>query len=111
MEMVLRHCLYQLSEGPSYGLVSLRDDKDTAVIFVHGFQGDPINTWTQFQVYIDCPCPSELSGWWATADLYFYGYNSLKGSISEQAVMFREFAKRSEERRVGKECRSRWSPY
>ena len=30
------------------------------------------------------------------------------GSISEQQL---EIALRSEERRVGKECRSRWSPY
>ena len=30
-------------------------------------------------------------------------------SISNQKAMLEEF--RSEERRVGKECRSRWSPY
>ena len=27
------------------------------------------------------------------------------------AVLFENFEERSEERRVGKECRSRWSPY
>ena len=27
------------------------------------------------------------------------------------ALLIDEFAERSEERRVGKECRSRWSPY
>ena len=26
-------------------------------------------------------------------------------------IMFKYIAERSEERRVGKECRSRWSPY
>ena len=26
-------------------------------------------------------------------------------------ITYREFTNRSEERRVGKECRSRWSPY
>ena len=31
--------------------------------------------------------------------------------IFELIINFREVAKRSEERRVGKECRSRWSPY
>ena len=31
--------------------------------------------------------------------------------ISLNTVNIRDFAHRSEERRVGKECRSRWSPY
>ena len=30
---------------------------------------------------------------------------------AETAEEFKEACKRSEERRVGKECRSRWSPY
>src|SRR2546422_9848943 len=33
------------------------------------------------------------------------------GFKSEGAVPIDEFKDRSEERRVGKECRSRWSPY
>ena len=28
-----------------------------------------------------------------------------------QKIVYGAFARRSEERRVGKECRSRWSPY
>ena len=35
----------------------------------------------------------------------------LRSRISEQVVIYNEWKKRSEERRVGKECRSRWSPY
>ena len=35
-------------------------------------------------------------------------YEVLKGNT---ALVFSEKANRSEERRVGKECRSRWSPY
>src|SRR2546421_3762901 len=31
--------------------------------------------------------------------------------IAEEARIYRDQGKRSEERRVGKECRSRWSPY
>src|SRR3712207_9249803 len=31
--------------------------------------------------------------------------------MSEVAYRFMNFSERSEERRVGKECRSRWSPY
>ena len=34
---------------------------------------------------------------------------NLKRCISEE--LLKELEKRSEERRVGKECRSRWSPY
>ena len=32
-------------------------------------------------------------------------------SVSQSAVLEKTIEKRSEERRVGKECRSRWSPY
>ena len=31
--------------------------------------------------------------------------------VSRQKIPFARIKKRSEERRVGKECRSRWSPY
>ena len=33
------------------------------------------------------------------------------GETAEEAVQREVFEERSEERRVGKECRSRWSPY
>ena len=32
-------------------------------------------------------------------------------TVDEASKMFRNHGLRSEERRVGKECRSRWSPY
>ena len=32
-------------------------------------------------------------------------------NITKQEITAEESAQRSEERRVGKECRSRWSPY
>ena len=32
-------------------------------------------------------------------------------AIKEENPTYEELKKRSEERRVGKECRSRWSPY
>src|SRR3712207_3128174 len=41
-----------------------------------------------------------------------HGLDSLVGSLqSGDKVLFRHLFHRSEERRVGKECRSRWSPY
>ena len=35
----------------------------------------------------------------------------LDESTAEQVDQYAAFVHRSEERRVGKECRSRWSPY
>ena len=35
----------------------------------------------------------------------------LAGFLTDNAIPFRLIIDRSEERRVGKECRSRWSPY
>src|SRR5580658_2672428 len=87
----LRHVLFQLEQGPSYGLFSPREDKDLAVVFVHGLKGDPLDTWSQFQVYADHPLPPDLNDWWQMADMYFYGYNSLKGSISDQSTSFLRF--------------------
>ena len=36
---------------------------------------------------------------------------SINNSIDVDQRMYKEDIARSEERRVGKECRSRWSPY
>ena len=40
-----------------------------------------------------------------------YYHNSDQDKIIPQAADFYQKLSRSEERRVGKECRSRWSPY
>ena len=42
-------------------------------------------------------------------DIFIPG--TTKYTNEELAEMIRDDTKRSEERRVGKECRSRWSPY
>ena len=39
------------------------------------------------------------------------GLEEIKGDIRDQALRRQALRGRSEERRVGKECRSRWSPY
>ena len=39
-----------------------------------------------------------------------YEYTSKKG-VAKASGSLKYMAERSEERRVGKECRSRWSPY
>ena len=43
--------------------------------------------------------------------LYTWAALSWTYSNGERAGYVQKFSKRSEERRVGKECRSRWSPY
>src|SRR5947207_14847117 len=46
----------------------------------------------------------------AGVDLVYLGLNVILTSV-ETALRSLHEAERSEERRVGKECRSRWSPY
>ena len=43
-----------------------------------------------------------------TVGTVFFGYSKASGKAAKSSV---EGEQRSEERRVGKECRSRWSPY
>ena len=43
--------------------------------------------------------------------MVFHGASLHAASLLVEAESFTEKGGRSEERRVGKECRSRWSPY
>lgn len=56
----------------SLALLSSDDDTRTAIIFVHGYMGHPMSTWSQFQ---DVAALSGNSSW-NQADLYFLGYRS-----------------------------------
>ena len=47
---------------------------------------------------------------WQEKDIYHKALKAREGA-SERFVLHDGPAERSEERRVGKECRSRWSPY
>src|SRR5258707_3089756 len=38
-------------------------------------------------------------------------YSTIRGISTARTLQFRQARSRSEERRVGEECRSRWSPY
>ena len=53
---------------------------------------------------------SKVEGKWSYRKLY-NDESYRRGWISFDAVTWSEEEDRSEERRVGKECRSRWSPY
>lgn len=58
---------------------------ETAVIFVHGFLGDAYKTWVDFQGRVE-------EEEWASADLYFWQYDSFRASIPASAARFLDFA-------------------
>ena len=63
----------------SYAVLGNEQFVDTAVIFVHGFHGDSVKTWLQFQVLV-----RELQGsfpWWKSCDLYFWSFSSMETRI------------------------------
>ena len=67
-------------------------------------------------VFLDVGLPKQF-GWLVCAKLKLIEPSPqvilITGLVSDDVDSFSEFVKagRSEERRVGKECRSRWSPY
>jgi hypothetical protein len=66
-----------------YALISRHPATRTAVVFVHGFLGDSVGTWEQFQVKID-QISTSLK-WWSTCDLFFFGYPSADQRIGLSA--------------------------
>jgi len=67
------HCQAAIPDrNGSVGLLSLAEDVDTAVVFVHGFLGDATSTWEHFPYLIDI-CAGEYP-WWNETDAFFYKY-------------------------------------
>jgi hypothetical protein len=67
----------------SYALLADCKEKNTAVVFVHGFRGHPRKTWLLFQSLVD-----DVQGdfpEWSTADLFFYGYDAFGTGINLNA--------------------------
>ena len=52
-----------------------------------------------------------VQGWATFLQALALGGNVRKGERGTTVVLWKQANPRSEERRVGKECRSRWSPY
>jgi pimeloyl-ACP methyl ester carboxylesterase len=80
-----------LSLGPgynqqSYALWSRRPVKK-AVVFIHGYRGDALTTWAQFQNLI--PEVPEFSG----CDFLFYGHDGLWGTTAASAALFYSYLK------------------
>jgi pimeloyl-ACP methyl ester carboxylesterase len=59
-----------------------------AVLFIHGFSGDAVNTWSHFPQMI--PATRSFAG----HDLFFYGFDGLWADMISSAAMFRSFLDR-----------------
>ena len=55
-------------------------------------------------------CSSDLLLWTEDGLLLWPPAKAFHEKVAEELRTLSELARRSEERRVGKECRSRWSP-
>ena len=81
------HHLYRVlptnTEGrQTYALLSTHPRTETAIIFVHGFAGDSVETWVDFQGRVDL---WNRDDWWEKADLFFFSYPSVKRSTAVSA--------------------------
>lgn len=86
----LRDAKYNIPNyGKSYALLSRATDVDTAVVFVHGFGGDPVKTWLNFQGLVDQYAASYP--WWTTTDMFFYSYDSVHTPIRYNTTLLGNF--------------------
>ena len=77
------------------------------LIIYHNIFGIPnIIYWSNYNLYMECIWKIERDGESKRRDMH--GHRKSDGHVSSYNVLWKA---RSEERRVGKECRSRWSPY
>ena len=76
--------------------------------------------WTQLGVALVALVLSLVAIWWRGPEwgavleafrLVIWSWIVLAFLLNVVSTIFRALSWRSEERRVGKECRSRWSPY
>lgn len=72
----------------SYALLSDSKTTNTAVIFVHGFLGDAVETWQEFQSSVDAPAYAPR---FSDADLFFYSYPSTRHTIKVATENFERF--------------------
>jgi hypothetical protein len=87
------HVRRNLDSPPgAYALFSGADIVETAVIFVHGFNGHPESTWFEFQTLIDSLV--DVYPWWATSDVFFFSYESVSKPLRVNAARLREFLNR-----------------
>lgn len=86
-----RHDLQPLDNliPSAYAYISNDAEVDTAVIFVHGFKGNPTTTWEKFQSMIDSHGARFPE--WNHADVFFFTYLDTIDSIDDSADGLRGF--------------------
>lgn len=83
-----------LEEGiNSTRYLSRTKNPGTLVVFIHGFSGVSLETWMSF------PDMLRNEPYLSGSDLYFYGYDSLKGQVFDQSRELYAFLKRYCDRR------------
>ena len=83
------HFWREVKDGSgSFVRLSENPDTDTAVVFVHGFIGDPIGTWGEFHRLVD---DVKYANNFDTADLFFYQYPSTRLTVPVAAEKFVAF--------------------
>ena len=70
-------------------LLTDRAEMDTAIVFVHGFGGDPTKTWLNFQALVDCSTINPQL--WSRSDLYYYRYSSVLQHIYQNGELLLDF--------------------
>jgi len=70
--------------GESRALWALEPDH-TVVVFVHGYGGDAVATWSEFDALLPARIPC------AHADIIFYGYNGVRSNVIAAASLFSDF--------------------
>jgi pimeloyl-ACP methyl ester carboxylesterase len=68
----------------TYSLFAINPSRK-AIIFIHGYSGDPLTTWSQFASLL--PLEAKSAG----HDLFFYGYDGLFSDIAASAGIFAQF--------------------
>src|SRR5213594_325579 len=91
--MTACHEPVSLKDG-CFALLSSSAEPVRAVVFVHGWGGSPVSTWSRFQEVVDKINDNEVLSWWYDADLYFYSYASRRFSIAEHGEAFLRFLDR-----------------
>lgn len=72
----------------SYASLSV-SQSDTAVVFVHGFWGDSVSTWRNFQTLIDSSPPyAKIAD---RTDFYFYDFKTRKDTVNGHSSEFQKF--------------------
>jgi pimeloyl-ACP methyl ester carboxylesterase len=73
----------------SFALLSDHPEVDGAVVFVHGFLGDPHETWYAFQEMVTSHSTAQT--YWSKRDLFFFTYRSFRNGIETSARSLMDF--------------------